>query len=64
LTYPAAGHEGDFTRTHLTFAGNTGGYAYAFKNDSFKYVVYSVAGSNNVQEGGLVVLKDGEAKPV
>ena len=64
LTYPAAGGEGGFTRTHLTFAGNTGGYAYAFTNAGFKYVVYSVSGSNNLQDGGLVVLKDGQAKPV
>jgi len=64
LTYPAAGSEGEFTRTHLTFAGNTGGYAYAFTNAGFKYVVYSVSGANNLQDGGLVVLKDGQAKPV
>ncbi|URL59519.1 hypothetical protein IM816_05285 [Luteibacter flocculans] len=64
LTYPAAGSEGEFTRTHLTFAGNTGGYAYAFTNAGFKYVIYSVSGSNNLQDGGLVVLKDGQAKPV
>ena len=64
LTYPAAGAEGEFTRTHLTFAGNTGGYAYAFTNAGFKYVVYSVSGSNNLQDGGLVVLKDGQTKPV
>jgi len=64
LTYPSAGSEGDFTRTHLTFAGNTGGYAYAFTNAGFKYVVYSVSGANNLQDGGLVVLKDGQAKPV
>jgi hypothetical protein len=64
LTYPAQGAEGDFTRSHLGFAGNTGGYAYAFTNAGFKYVVYSVSGANNLQDGGLVVLKDGEAKPV
>ncbi|MDQ0010319.1 hypothetical protein J2T07_002509 [Luteibacter jiangsuensis] len=64
MTYPAMGREGEFTRTHLTFAGNTGGYAYAFTNAGFKYVVYSVSGSNNLQDGGLVVLKDGQAKPV
>lgn len=64
LTYPAAGGEGEFTRTHLTFAGNTGGYAYAFTNAGFKYIVYSVSGANSLQDGGLVVLKDGQAKPV
>lgn len=64
LTYPAAGSEGEFTRTHLTFAGNTGGYAYAFTNAGFKYIVYSVSGSNNLQDGGLVVLKDWQPKPL
>jgi hypothetical protein len=64
LTYPANTDQGDFTRTHLMFGGNTGGYAYAFTNAGFKYVVYSVSGSNNLQDGGLVVLKDGQTKPV
>lgn len=65
LTYPAnQAQAAEFTRTHLTFAGNTGGYAYAFTNAGFKYVVYSVSGSNNLQDGGLVVLKDGQDKPV
>ncbi|NII53263.1 hypothetical protein [Luteibacter sp. SG786] len=64
LTYPAPGNEGEFTRTHLTFAGNTGGYAYGFTNAGFKYIVYSISGSSNLQEGGLVVLKDDQATPV
>lgn len=64
MTFPATGSKGEFTRTHLTFGGNTGGYAYAFTNAGFKYVVYSVSGSNNLQDGGLVVLKDGQTKPV
>lgn len=64
LKYPADAGQAEFTRTHLSFAGNTGGYAYAFTNAGFKYVVYSVSGSNNLQDGGLVVLKDGQAKPV
>jgi len=64
LAYPADGATGEFTRSHLGFAGNTGGYAYAFTNAGFKYVVYSVSGANNLQDGGLVVLKDGESRPV
>jgi len=64
LTYPAANAPAEFTRTHLGFGGNTGGYAYSFTNAGFKYVVYSVSGSNNLQDGGLVVLKDGQDKPV
>lgn len=64
LTWPAQGATGEFTRTHLGFAGNTGGYAYGFTNGAFKYVVYSVSGARGMQDGGLVVLKDGDTKPV
>src|SRR6185312_9490409 len=44
-----------FTRTHLGFAGNTGGYAYAFTHDGYKYIVYSVSGSGAIREGGVIV---------
>jgi hypothetical protein len=64
LTYPASGETASFTRTHLMFGGNSGGYAYAFTNAGFKYIVYSVSGANNLQDGGLTVTKDGQAKPV
>jgi len=64
LTYPSGASMGEFTRSHLRFAGSTGGYAYAFTNAGFKYVVYSISGASNLQDGGLVVLKEGEAKPV
>lgn len=64
LMYPAQGATGGFTRSHLTFGGNSGGYAYAFTNAGFKYVVYSISGSNGLQDGGLVVQKDGQEKPV
>jgi hypothetical protein len=64
LTYPASGEAAAFTRTHLMFGGNSGGYAYAFTNAGFKYVVYSVSGANNLQGGGLTVIKDGQAKPL
>jgi len=64
LTYPASGETAAFTRTHLMFGGNSGGYAYAFTNAGFKYVVYSVSGANNLQDGGLTVTKDGQPKPL
>ncbi|MDQ7995293.1 MAG: hypothetical protein AAGC76_05500 [Luteibacter sp.] len=64
LRYPGAGDEAKFTRTHLMFGGNTGGFAYAFTNRGFKYVIYSISGSNNLEDQGLVVLKDGETKPI
>ena len=44
------------------FGGSSGGYAYAFTNAGFKYVVYSVSAANNLQHGGLTVIQDGQAK--
>src|SRR5579859_3281981 len=46
LSYPADRQQADgaFARTHLGFAGNTGGYAYTFVNNGYKYVVYSISG--------------------
>lgn len=64
LTYPSGGDVAAFTRTHLMFGGNTGGYAYAFTKAGFKYIVYSVSGADKPQDGGLVVTKDGQAKPL
>jgi len=64
LFYPARGAQvaDPFTRTHLMFAGNTGGYAYAFVNGGFKYVVYAISGSDDQEDDGLIVMKDGEKK--
>lgn len=64
LTYPASGGQGEFTRSHLMFAGNTGGFAYAFASSGFKYVLYSISGADNLENQGLVVFKDGEDKPI
>lgn len=57
LRFPAAGTADNtaFTRTHLGFAGNTGGYAYAFTDGGYKYIVYSVSGSGVMREGGVIV---------
>lgn len=63
LTYPADGSEGEFTRTHLMFGGATGGYAYGFTNGGFKYIVYSISGTQ-LENQGLLVMKEGEKKPV
>ncbi|RDD82801.1 hypothetical protein DVJ77_04595 [Dyella tabacisoli] len=52
--------DGAFTRTHLGFAGNTGGYAYAFLKDGYKYIVYSVSGESNLRDGGVIVQRPGE----
>lgn len=65
LRYPAsAAGAADFTRTHLTFAGNTGGFAYGFNNGGYKYLLYSISGSYGLEDQGLIVQKDGQQKPV
>jgi hypothetical protein len=51
------------TRTHLMFAGSTGGYAFAFTNEGFKYVVYSIGGTQ-FEDGGIIVTKGVDAAPV
>lgn len=57
LRFPAPGHADNaaFSRTHLAFAGNTGGYAYAFANAGYKYIVYSVSGARSSRDGGVIV---------
>lgn len=52
------------TRTHLGFAGGNGGYAFAFPTNGYKYIVYSIAGARGTQDGGVVVLHQGDAKVV
>lgn len=57
LRFPASGHadNGAFNRTHLGFAGNTGGYAYSFANGGYKYIVYSISGAQSSRDGGVIV---------
>jgi hypothetical protein len=58
LTYPAqkTSSARNFARTHLLFAGNTGGYAYSFKNGETKYILYSVSGSMSFEQQGVLAL--------
>ncbi|MBO9648879.1 MAG: hypothetical protein J7605_10230 [Variovorax sp.] len=63
LRYPSRDiQEIAFTRTHLSFAGNTGGYAYAFRNGTYKYILYSISGERNYERSGLIVQRDGSAR--
>ncbi len=64
LLYPAKDQPSDgvFTRTHLGFAGNNGGYAFAFVNGAYRYIVYSTSGSNNQQDGGVIVQRSGNSE--
>jgi hypothetical protein len=66
LVFPAKGQPSNnvFTRTHLGFAGNTGGYAYSFTNGEYKYVIYSISGTDNLQDGGAIVQRPGETSAI
>lgn len=57
LRFPASDKADNaaFNRTHLGFAGNTGGYAYSFANAGYKYIVYSVSGERASHDGGVIV---------
>lgn len=64
LRFPVSGHADNaaFSRTHLGFAGNTGGYAYSFANAGYKYIVYSISGAGASREGGVIVQPSTNAK--
>lgn len=64
MTYPATGAKGSLTHTFLSFAGNTGGYAFGFENGGYGYAVYSVSGTQGMHKAGVIVTRDGESKPV
>ena len=51
------------TFSHLSYAGATGGDAFAFPSNGYKYIVYTISGTQ-IEEGGVIVLKDGEKKPI
>ena len=53
-----------FRRTHLGYAGSTGGYAYSFVNGGIKYVVYSISGAHELQAHGVIVTRDDSRKPL
>jgi hypothetical protein len=62
LEYPAAGNGGDaFSRTLLHFAGSTGGYAFSFSNEGYKYILYRIAGTG-FERSGLLVQRDGQIR--
>ncbi|MEP7184206.1 MAG: hypothetical protein ABI767_00080 [Rhodanobacter sp.] len=64
LRLPASGGADNaaFSRTHLGFAGNTGGYAYSFANAGYKYIVYSISGDGASYEGGVIVQSSDKSK--
>ena len=42
-------------RSHLGFAGGTGGYAYSFEHEDAKYIVYSISGAEAFQRAGVLI---------
>jgi len=63
LEYPKGGSSNAdaFSRTHLLFAGNTGGYAYAFTNGGFKYILYAISGTG-FERSGVLVQREGQMR--
>lgn len=58
LLFPATRQPpSEFRRTHMTFAGSTGGYAYSFENRGYRYILYSVSGASGLQDQGLLVTR-------
>ena len=48
-------------RSHLGFAGGTGGYAYSFEHEGAKYVVYAISGAESLQRAGVLITPLSEA---
>ena len=51
-------------RSHLGFAGGTGGYAYSFEHEGAKYIVYSISGAEALQRAGVLIALLSEAQKV
>ena len=51
-------------RSHLGFAGGTGGYAYSFEHEDAKYIVYSISGVVAFQRVVVLIAPLGEAQKV
>lgn len=65
LVFPddSAPSAGVFKRTHLMFAGNTGGYAYSFDRAGYTYAVYSISGAEGLEDQGVAVFQGDFNKP-
>ncbi|MGJ7493422.1 hypothetical protein [Variovorax sp. ZT4R33] len=63
LEYPASGNGNEaFTFTRLFYAGGTFGYAHSLSNEGYRYILYSIEGTNN--RAGLLVQRDGQLRAV
>lgn len=61
MTYPAKGQDSTraFAKSHLMYAGATGGYTYSFINQGYKYILYAVSGTG-FDDGGILIQRAGE----
>jgi hypothetical protein len=61
LVYPGRDQPSDgvFMRSHLVYGGASGGTAYSFVKQGYKYIVYSASGTG-FQDGGVVVQRPGD----
>lgn len=50
-----AASDNPLRRSHLGFAGGTGGYAYSFEHEDAKYIVYSISGAEALQRAGVLI---------
>jgi hypothetical protein len=61
LRYPASGSShGAFTFTRLFYAGGTFGYAHSLSSEGYKYILYSIEGTNN--RSGLLIQREGQLR--
>jgi hypothetical protein len=60
LVYPSENQDAAnaFTNSHLAYGGATGGTAYSFVNNGYKYIVYSISGTD-MEDGGVLVQRVG-----
>lgn len=65
LLYPPKGQviTGAFAQTHLVYGGASGGTAYSFANGGYKYIVYSISGTE-FDDGGVLVQRLGQTDAV
>jgi hypothetical protein len=61
LSDPATSTDSLF-RSHLMFAGDTGGYAYSFVNNGIKYIIYTISGRYGFERSGVIVQKQGSLR--
>ncbi|MGO1069116.1 hypothetical protein [Lysobacter sp. CA199] len=47
--------KGRFKRSHLSFGGSTGGFAYSFEDAGRKHIFYSISGDQGLEDQGVIV---------